>query len=331
LSPSPPRPRRARKRSPARDRLELLLFRVGVGSLGLLPRGAPASLGRALARSYVRLSRSRRRVLTDNLRQAFPEKTSAEILRLARDSMGSFGAAFMDFLEISRLSEEQIRSRVRVVGREHYDQARALHRGVLLMSAHIGGWELGAILGGILGEPIVPVVRPLDNALLERELVGLRTRFGNRLIGKRDAARDILKTLRADEAVAILIDQNVVAREAVFVPFFGRLAATSPALALFQLKTDAPVVPVFVWREDGGRYRVELQPAILADEFRGEGLDRNEAVLRATARYTAVTEAAIRRDPAAWLWMHNRWRTRPVDESRVDSPQSTAPKTGQRS
>jgi KDO2-lipid IV(A) lauroyltransferase len=311
----PRRSHRSRRRSPARDRLELLLFRGAVSALGFLPRGAAAALGGALAVAYVRVARSRRRVLIENLRAAFPEKAPEEIERLARDSMRSFGASFMDFLEISRLDEERIRSRVRVVGREHYDRARALRRGVLLMSAHIGGWELGAMLAGILGEPIVPVVRPLDNPLLERELVRLRTRFGNRLIAKRDAARDILRTLRSDGVVAILIDQNVIAREGVFVPFFGRLAATSPALALFQLKTGAPVVPVFVWPEEGGRYRVELEPAIGAEEFREDGAGRDEAVLRATRRYTEVTEAAIRRDPAAWLWMHNRWRTRPPRES----------------
>ena len=270
------------------------------------------------------MSPQRRRVSTRNLRRAFPEKTPDEIERLARDSAGSFGATFMDFLEISRLDEGAIRARVSIVGREHYDSARALRRGVLLMSAHIGGWELGAMLAGVLGEPVAPIVRPLDNPLLERELVRLRTRFGNRLIGKRDAARDILKALRNDEAVAILIDQNVIAREGVFVPFFGRLAATSPSLALFQLKTDAPVVPVFVWPEAGGRYRVELEPAILAEEFRGDGIERDESVRRATARYTAVTEAAIRRDPAAWLWMHDRWRTRPEDESGVRSSESGA-------
>ena len=303
-----------RLRSPTRDRLELILYRMATGMLSLLPRGVPASLGRALALLYVRLFRSRSRVLLDNLRQAFPEKTSREIERIARESTAAFGASFMDFLEISALDEQGIRSRVGIAGREHYDAARALGRGVLLMSAHIGGWELGAIFGGILGEPIVPVVRPLDNPLLEEELALRRTRFGNRLIAKRHAAREILKTLSANEAIAILIDQNVVAREAVFVPFFGRLAATSPALALFQLKTGAPVVPVFVWPEGQGHYRVELEPAIRVEEFRRPGLDRGEAVRQATARYTEVTEAAIRRDPAAWLWMHDRWKTRPGED-----------------
>src|SRR5262249_7482729 len=103
----------------------------------------------------------------------------------------------------------------------------------------------------------------------------------------------------------------VVASEAVFVPFFGRPAATSPAVALFQQKTGAPVVPVFVWPRPEGRYHLELQPPIRAEEFFGDGGGREGAVLRATARYTEVTETAIRRAPAAWLWRHARWRTKP--------------------
>jgi len=305
------RPRR--RRSAARNRAELWAYRGALRALALLPRGAAASLGGSAALAYLRASSRRRAVLLENLRRAFPDEPPQEIGRIARESVRSFGAVFIDFLELAHAGEAAIRSRVRVANREVYDGARALHRGVLLMSAHLGGWELGAIMGAILGEPIVPIVRPLDNPLLERELAGLRTRFGLRLIQKRAAAKEILKTLRADEAVAILIDQNVVAREAVFVPFFGRLAATSPAVALFQQKTRAPVVPVFVWPEPGGRYRVEFEPPILAEQFFGEGAGHDDAVLRATAHYTAVTEAAIRRDPAAWLWMHDRWRTRPPE------------------
>lgn len=307
------RSRPRRRRSALRDRAELWLYRGAVRALGLLPRAAAAALGGSTARAYVRLSARRRRLLSENLRRAFPEKPPEEIARIARDSVRAFGATLVDFLAIAGSDEAQVRRRVSITGLEHYDRARALGRGLLLMSAHLGGWELGAILGGILGRSVVPLVRPLDNPLLEDELERLRTRFGNRLIRKRAAAKEILKALRANEGVAILIDQNVVADEAVFVPFFGRLAATSPAIALFQQKTGAPVVPVFVWPEPGGRYRVELEPPILAEEYFVPGVDREDAVRRATARYTAVTEAAIRRDPAAWLWMHDRWRTRPPE------------------
>ena len=305
-----PRPKR---RSAARDRLELVAFRLAAGFLALLPRGAAARLAAVVVRGFARLNSSRRRILLDNLRAAFPEKADAEIARLARESAGWLGTAFVEFLQVSGMSEAEIRERVRVVGEEHLAAARARGRGVFLMSAHFGGWELGALRAGLITTPIAPVVRPLDNPYLERELARRRTRFGNRLIAKGDAARDVLKALRERETVAILIDQNVLPREAIFVPFFGRLAATTPALALFQLKTDAAVVPAMVWPEGGGRYRLDLGAPILAGEFRSPELPRAESVRRATARYMAVTEATVRGKPEAWLWMHNRWRTRPED------------------
>jgi KDO2-lipid IV(A) lauroyltransferase len=313
----------AKSRSAARDRLELALFRIGAGLLALLPRRAAARLGSALVRLHLRLAPSRRAILVENLRQAFPEKGAAEIERLASGSAASVGAAFVEFLQVSGMSEAEIRDRVRVAGQEHLLAARARGRGVFLLSAHFGGWELGAIRAGLIGETIAPVVRPLDNPHLEEELARRRTRFGNRLIAKRDAARDILRAIRSKQTVAILVDQNVLAREAVFVPFFGRLAATTPSLALFQLKTDAPVVPAFVWPEGSGRYVLELGAPIFAEEFRAPELDRDEAVLRATARYMEVTEAVIRGKPEAWLWMHNRWRTRPEEET-ADGRRQTA-------
>jgi KDO2-lipid IV(A) lauroyltransferase len=300
-----------RRRSAVRNGLELAAFRLAAGALALLPRRASEPLVRSLARAGFRFGRSRRQIVFDNLAIAFPAEPSGSIARIARESVESLGSAFLDFLEVSSLSEDEIRERIRVVGEEHLRAARARGRGVFLLSAHLGGWELGAIRAGLLGEPISPVVRPLDNPLLERELARRRTRFGNRPIAKRDAARDLLRAMRAGRTVAVLVDQNVLAREAVFVPFFGRLAATTPALALFQLKTEAPVVPVFTWPEGRGRYRLEFEPPILAEEFRPAGTDRAESVRRATARYMQATEAAVRKTPSAWLWMHNRWRTRP--------------------
>lgn len=306
-----PQPNAPRRRSAARDRFEHAAFRMGDRLLAALPDRAAARLGGWLVRVYARIGRSRRRILHANLRAAFPERSEAEIGRLARASADWLGTAFVEFLQVSALSADGIRERVRVVGEEHFAAARARGRGVFLLSAHFGGWELGAIRAGLIGEPIAPVVRPLDNPLLEKELERRRTRFGNRLIAKSDAARDVLRTLRANGTVAILVDQNVLPGEGVFVPFFGRLAATTPALALFHLKTDAAVVPAFVRPEGGGRYRLELGAPILADEFRFGDADRDEAVRRATARYMEVTETVVRSKPEAWLWMHDRWKTRP--------------------
>ncbi len=300
-----------RRRSRARILAEHALFS---GVSALLDRLSPESasrLGARLARLYLGLASSRRTILHGNLSAAFPELSAAEVGALARESVEKFGTAFIEFLGSLRQSREEIEQRVRVVGEEHLAAARARGKGVFILSAHFGSWELGAVRAGMLGEPIASVVRPLDNPLLERELAKRRTRFGNRLIGKWDAAKEILRDIRQGRTVAILVDQNVLPDEGIFVPFFGRLAATTPSLALLQLKTEAPVVPVFTFPEGNGRYRLEFEEPIFAEQFASTST-REERVRLATARYMAVTERAIRRDPAAWLWMHNRWRTRPA-------------------
>jgi len=313
VSTPPARPKRsARRRSSARNRAELAAFRAAAAALSALPRSASDAASRALGRWVLSALPRRRTILRRNLETAFPEAGAAEIDALARGSAEALGVSLAEFLEVASLSGEEIRRRIEVEGEENLRAARALRRGVFLLSAHLGGWELGAIRAGMLGEPIAPVVRPLDNPLLERELSRRRTRFGNRPISKRDAARDVLRALRRRETIAILIDQNVLPKEAVFVPFFGRLAATTPALARFQIATGAPVVPVFTWPRGGGRYRLIFESPIYAEEFQADP-DRDAAVRRATARYMAVTEAAIRKEPSAWLWAHDRWRTRPPE------------------
>ena len=258
-------------------------------------RGArPSGSGGGSRRLFLRGSASRRRILFENLAAALPRKEPRGD-RSASDARRPSGSARPSSSSSrSRGSREaDVRSRIEISGEENLRAARARGKGVFLLSAHIGSWELGAIRAGLLGEPIAPVVRPLDNPRLEGELARLRTRFGNRLIAKRDAANDILRALAKNETVAILVDQNVLAREAVFVPFFGRLAATTPAAR----------PPPAEDRRRGraglhlARGRRALPPRVRdADPRRGvPGLPPGaRRVRRATARYMEVTEAAVR-------------------------------------
>ena len=307
--------RLARRRRPSRARhlLEHGVFRLATGALALLPERSTMWLGRRAARLLLRLSGKRRRILLENLARAFPEKGHAEIRRIARESIENLGAAFFEFLQVSRWTERDLKARVACEGVENLAAARARGKGVILLSAHFGSWELGALAAGLLGEPISPVGRPLDNPLLEAELVARRTHFGNRVIAKRDALREMLRAMRQGQTVAILLDQNVMPDEATFVPFFGRLAATTSSVALVQRKTGAAVVPVFTWPDGDGRYRLVFETPILPGEFFSSDGGRADQVRRATARYTEVTEQAIRKQPAAWLWLHDRWKTRPVE------------------
>jgi KDO2-lipid IV(A) lauroyltransferase len=315
-SPSVRGRRKRPRRSVLRQRAELLLFRLATGGLATLPRAAARRALRAVAKAVFFLIPSRRRILVANLTAAFPDEPPAEIAAIGERSLEVFTSSLVDFLETSRLSRDELLARVRVVGEEYLRAARARGKGVFLLSAHLGNWEVGALVAGLLGEPISPVARPLDNPLLEQQLDALRRRFGNRPIAKREAAKELLRAMSRNETVAILVDQNVLPREAVFVPFFGRPAATTPALARIHLKTGAAVVPVFTWPEGDGRYRLEFETPILAEEFGGPEVERDERVRRATARYMEVTEAAIRKDPAAWLWIHDRWKTKPPEPGR---------------
>jgi KDO2-lipid IV(A) lauroyltransferase len=294
-----------------RHRLENAAVRGTIGLLSVLSERQRGALGRFVARGYFRVGRSRREIALRNLRMAFPDWSAAEIQRTAVACAENFGSVLFDFLAATRLAREKLLESVEITGAEHYRSSVSRGKGVFLLSAHFGNWEIGALAAGLLERPIASVVRPLDNPYLEEALARLRGRFSNRTIAKKRAAREILKEARAGETVAILIDQNVLAREAVFVPFFGRPAATSPALALFQLKTDAAVVPVFCRPLGAGRYRLGFEEPILLSRLP----PAQRAAEPLTALYTRVTETVVRAEPHLWLWMHNRWRTRPPVEA----------------
>jgi KDO2-lipid IV(A) lauroyltransferase len=134
--------------------------------------------------------------------------------------------------------------------------------------------------------------------------------MGAQVIYKQQAAKKVLQALRNREIVAILVDQNVLRREAVFVDFFGRPAGTTPALGAFHLRTGAPLLPVFCLPAAGGRYRLRILPPVAFVPGEDVGAD----VLKITGICTKIIETEIREDPSSWLWVHDRWRSRPKDE-----------------
>ena len=139
--------------------------------------------------------------------------------------------------------------------------------------------------------------------------------MGEEVIYKRKAAREVLRTLRENSMVAILIDQNVVDREAVFVDFFGKAAATTPGLATFHLRTQAPIIPVFSIPATGHTFQIKILPPV---EISLSG-DQRQDVLKITQICTKIIENQIRSNPKLWLWFHNRWKTRPESETRSAS------------
>jgi KDO2-lipid IV(A) lauroyltransferase len=201
-------------------------------------------------------------------------------------------------------------ARIELEGVESLESVMRAHGRALLLTGHLGNWELLSVAHRLTPYPLAVVARPLDAVWLDMLARTLREKTGVELIDKRDALRPVLAALRRGRLVGILLDQNAARGEAVFVPFFGVAASTSRSMAVLSLRTNTPVVPVFIRREAGGRHRVSIEPALAAPA----AVDRETAVRGLTELCTARVEAAIRRAPEQWFWMHNRWRTRPLGD-----------------
>ena len=252
----------------------------------------------------------RRRITVANIRQAFPELGAAECRRLARRSWQHLGLTFVELCALLAQPLDDFLARVSVEGSEHVHAAMAEHGRALMLTAHVGNWELLAAARRLSPYGLSVIVRPLDAPGLDALANRLRRKADVQLIDKRRALRPVLSALAGGGMVAILLDQNASRREGVFVPFFGRLASTSRAVAVLALRTGAPVVPIFARREAGGRHRVIIHPPLPIPANDGE-----DAVVELTARCTAAIERTIREAPEQWLWLHARWRTRPPDEA----------------
>lgn len=295
----------SKNRSALRNHVEFAAFRMARGLTGLLSPAGLAKVGDVLGNFYSLLGGRRRRIIDFNLGLAFPEMSDDERRALARAVTRHFARSALDAIRLQRLRPEELLAAVDISGIENLENALALGRGAFFLTAHIGSWEVAALVTGLeVGAGLAVVNRPLDNPLLEIELDRLRRLYGNRVFGKRNVLREMLAQLKKGGGVGILIDQRVREEQGVEVPFFGHPAWTHPVLARMGRKTRAPVVPTFALRDTPGRYRLRYETPVVVDDLPEPQLDD----VALTTRYMAILEAAIRANPDQWLWYHDRWK-----------------------
>jgi len=295
--------------------LEWILFEALHLFCLLSPRKLCLSLGRNLGCLAYFLDRKHRKIAHSNLQTAFGKNFPLEKLKqIVKSSFKHTGEIIMDLLKFPHLSEEKKRGLFFVGGEENLKEALNQGSGVLLFSGHYGNWELAPYYLAQKASLSV-VARELDNPFLEKKLRKIRKSMGAKVILKKKVTRKILKSLRQGEMVAILIDQNVLRSEAVFVDFFGRKAATTPSLAAFYLRTKAVLLPVFCFSKNKKIYHLKILKPI---RFNPTG-NYDEDVLKITQICTKIIENQIRENPAPWFWFHNRWKTRPKEEAEKSS------------
>jgi KDO2-lipid IV(A) lauroyltransferase len=279
--------------------LFLLLFRLARS----LPFRGASRVGGGIGALAFRAG-FRRAVAMDNLRHAFPEKSDPELRAIAVGAYRSYGKAMTQALWSAGATEEKLRSIIRLANPGVFHDAHKEGKGVVLLSAHYGAWELMASsLSLALNEKLVVVAQRQRNLRVNNLVDAIRGRFGCTVVHMGITTRRLFQALRDGRTVGMLGDQSGP-RESEFVPFFGRHAATHRGPASFALKSGAPLVFFALVRKDDDTYDAWMEKIDFSDlrEY------NPESVRELTRRHVAVLERWIRMHPDHWLWMHKRWK-----------------------
>jgi KDO2-lipid IV(A) lauroyltransferase len=285
-----------------------------VGGVGLLPRTAARAVGAGIGAVAWKAMGRLRKVGMQNLELAYPEKPVAEREAILRGVYRSLGWQIGEFCKMSRYTEEKASQFIRYDGLERFLAAREKGKGVLVLTGHLGAWELSSFYHSLMGYPMSLVIRRLDNPLVDEFVNRIRCMHGNRVIHKDDFARGLLTSMSRGETVGILMDTNMTPPQGVFVPYFGVEACAASGMARVALHSGAAVLPGFlVWEAAEKKYVLRFGEEL---ELIRTG-DMAKDIVANTALFTATIEAYVRRYPEQWLWVHRRWKTRPEGEERL--------------
>ena len=287
-----------------KHRMEYLTIRLLIAVIQVMPNSLVSTAGGVVGMIAYVADRNHRRIALENVAAAFPARTPRAHKRIIRGAFRHFGRLLFELLKFSTLSPDAMLKRVEFEGEERVRAAYAQGKGVLFVTGHFGYWELQAMVHALRLPPMAVIARALDNPALNELLERMRTRTGNSVIYRRGTIRRAMRQLQVGEGVGVLIDQHILGRDAIYVDFFNRPAATTSAVAALALRTGASVVPLFALPLGGGRFRMIYEHPVEPPAATSE-----HPLREFTQRCTDVLEMYVRRNPELWLWMHRRWRT----------------------
>lgn len=276
----------------------------------VLPRRANLAVGRAIGMTGYCLSGNRRRVALDNLDRSFGDEISrSEKIRYAKGSFTNFGMGLTEFFTFPSLSGTRLNEILDVTGIENLDSALAEGRGALILTLHMGMWELIPAALISRGYDMAIVAKAARTESANRMLTGFRQSVGVSVLYGSGIMRGILRQLSSGGLVGFVLDQNALPEDGIFVPFFGRLACTLDSLAVIAIRSGAPVVPIYSYRHGAG-HKVVVNPPVETQKVVN---DKEKDVFNRTLAYTQWIEKVVRAHPEQWMWLHERWKTKPPD------------------
>lgn len=306
-APAPAEPsRRWVREATWQHRVEYVALRGVIGLLGLLPWRAATTVGEWLGRLGLALG-IRKGVVERQIAAAFPDYTPERVREIARASYESLGRTTVEAALLPRLGKAGVLELfAEVRGWEHVEAARAAGRGVIVVTGHLGNWEIGGSYLAARGVPIDGIARGMANPIFDGFLTRTRQRLGMRVVHDSDAVRRTPRTLRENGAVAFVSDQGALGLASSYVPFFGRPAKTPRGPAVFALRLRVPMVFGVAVRRPDGRFTLHLEPIALIDTG-----DRERDVEAMVESYTRVLEDFVRLHPEQYFWQHRRWKWQP--------------------
>ena len=294
---------------------EYILFRAVRAIARKLPFQVASRVGSSLGMAVFRWTSVRRKVTRENLLHAFPGLSEQEHETIAAGAYRNYGRAILEFLWCGGASEVELRSIMRLANGEVAREALARGKGLILLSGHYGSWELILpCMRLLLGWPLLVIVQRQRNEKIDALIDAQRRRFDTQSVPMGQSVREVLKVLH-DKKVLILLGDQSGSKESVYVPFFGRPAATHRGTAAFALKSGAPLVMFFLVRQTDGTYLVNFEE-VESSDLHGSGSDKVDELTR---RHVAVLERHIRLHPDHWLWMHKRWKHTSQREAPADA------------
>jgi KDO2-lipid IV(A) lauroyltransferase len=275
----------------------------------LLPRKTALSLGVLLADLLFVLSRREKAKALENLLIAFgSEKSWDDILRICHYCFENLGKGLMEVLQFPRLTSRNLDRLVAFEGRQNIDDALEAGKGVIILTAHFGNWELLGASLALSGYRVSFIVRPVRSSRLDVLVNRNRESMGIGCVPRGTSIKDALRCLKRNELLGILADIDTRV-DGVFVDFFGRPAFTPRGPVSIALRTGAALVPAFIIRQRDDTHKVVIEEAL---ELENTGALEEDIRIN-TARFTKIIESYIRRYPEQWIWIHQRWKTQPLN------------------
>lgn len=273
----------------------------------VLPRGLWLRISGALGSLAYYFAAQTRALTLRHLSIAFPEKNAAAITRLAKSTFRMLGKNAGDILSSSKvMTLRDLEKFLRTEGLENYEAAHAKGKGVIFLTCHLGAFDLQITNMAMRGLNPNIIGTPLKNRKLNDLLWNYRNLHGAIPIARGKETFRMIKVLKSGGSVALLIDQDTKVKS-VFVDFFGMPAATPAGAAILAMKTGAAVIPTYIYLGDDDLQHMHILPEI---HMRNTG-DEDRDIILNTQILTSFIEQTIRQYPDQWVWMHERWKTRP--------------------